>query len=161
MRIIAIDPGSVSGAYAVIDLDDTAPAFFIDDLPVVQRQVDPAAFARIVRRYRPHAAVVGQVASMPRQGVASTFRFGVAFGIIQGVLAASEVPVHLVTPNVWKKAVGLPGHDDEACRAMAIRLYPGLPGLERKKDHNRASALMLARWFWKTHASDRQSHEPD
>lgn len=143
MKILAVDPGSVSGAWAMIrGLEVT-----VGDLPTVERQVDPAAFTRLVREFSPDCAVVERVGAMPGQGVSSMFKFGFAAGCLQGVLAAWGVPVRLVTPTVWKREMGLPGKDNEACRALAIRLYPLVEGLERKKDHNRASALMMGHWF--------------
>jgi crossover junction endodeoxyribonuclease RuvC len=96
---------------------------------------------------RPRCAVVERVASMPKQGVASTFKFGMATGIIHGVLAACDVPVHLVTPSVWKRGMGLIGADKEASRALALRLFPQVTGLDRKMDHGRAEALLMGHWF--------------
>jgi Holliday junction resolvasome RuvABC endonuclease subunit len=143
-HLIAIDPGAISGAYALFaNGKDTQ----VGDLSVVDRQVDAAAFARMIEQAKPAVAVVERVAAMPAQGVASTFRFGVAVGIIQGVLAAHNVPFHLVTPGVWKKSLGLLSTDKEASRALAIRLYPSVRGLERKKDQGRAEALLIGHWF--------------
>jgi len=148
VRLLAIDPGAISGALAMFP-EDGPP--YVWDIPVVDGQIDAAALHRRVKEFEPNAAVVEWVASMPKQGVASTFKFGVAFGIIQGVLAANEVPVHLVKPAVWKKAFHLAGKDKEAARALAIRLYPGVQGLDRKKDAGRAEALLLGRHYWQEH----------
>lgn len=142
--IVGIDPGAVSGAFALICEDGDIE---VHDFLLMDKQIDAAAFGRFVRMHSPFVAVVERVASMPKQGVVSTFKFGMAVGIIHGVLAANEVPTHLVAPGVWKKFFGLHGPDKEASRALAIRLYPGLAGLERKRDQNRAEALLIARWF--------------
>lgn len=142
--LIAIDPGAVSGALAVFN---GASLPYVEDIPVVNGQIDAAALARFIRRVKPRLAVVERVGSMPKQGVASTFKFGTAVGIIHGVLGACEVPMHLVTPGVWKKAVGLIGQPKDAARAMAIRLFPAVTGLERVKDQGRADALLMGLWF--------------
>ena len=147
LRCIAIDPGAVSGAYAMFA---DGAAQFVGDLPVVDGQVDAVSLAEIVRMFEPQAAVVERVASMPKQGVASTFKFGMAVGIIHGVLLASGVPVHLVTPGVWKKHFNL-GPDKEQARGLAKRLYPGVIGMERKKDSGRAEALLLGSYWLEKH----------
>lgn len=145
MKILAIDPGSVSGAYAIFHGNGSIT---VGDLPVVDRQVDPAMLTRIVRTFNPDCAVVERVGAMPGQGVSSTFKFGFAAGCIQGVLTAWGVPTRLVAPTVWKKELSLPGKDKEAARALAIRLYPGVEGLDLKKHQNRAEALLLGHWFF-------------
>lgn len=143
LPIMAIDPGAISGAYALIGSNGPLVA----DLPVVDKQVDAAAFARFVQACGVRTAIVENVASMPRQGVASTFKFGVAVGIIRGVLAGAGVSTVLVQPAVWKKHHGLIGKDKEASRALAIRLCPKLTGLERKRDDGRAEALLMGLWY--------------
>lgn len=50
-------------------------------------------------------AFIEKVGSMPKQGVASTFKFGYVAGIIEGVLAALCIPYSFVTPQVWQKKV--------------------------------------------------------
>jgi len=141
--LIAIDPGAVSGAVAYFY---ETGAVVLSDLPVVDGQVDAGEFARMLRVYPPKAAVVERVSSMPKQGVASTFKFGVAVGIIHGVLTGHGVPLNLVTPGVWKKYFNL-GPDKETARALAKRLYPGIQGMERKKDAGRAEALLLGHYW--------------
>ena len=46
--------------------------------------------------------VVENVHAMPKQGVSSTFKFGMGVGIIHGVAGALRLPMTLVTPNQWK-----------------------------------------------------------
>jgi len=149
MKVLAIDPGAISGAYAYFDSHCTP---IVGDLPVVDGQLDGAHFDHMVRQWKPDAAVVERVASMPKQGVASTFKFGMAVGIIHGVLFCHRLPLHLVTPGVWKKHFKLSGTDKEAARALAIRLYPAVQGLHLKKHHGRADALLIGDWFLDTRA---------
>jgi Holliday junction resolvasome RuvABC endonuclease subunit len=145
MRILGVDPGAVSGAYALLISDPNAVVSPIaDDIPVVDRQVNAAEWSRIVMRLKPDIAVVEQVGSMPKQGVASTFRFGMGCGLIRGVLAGAGVPIVSVTPAKWKKHFSL-NSDAEKSRALAIRRFPSA-SLARKKDHGRAEALLMALW---------------
>ncbi len=157
--IIGIDPG-VTGAVAVVS--PTGELIAVVDIPVmakgkgkskVKNQVNAAELAEIVRRVGPTAAFVERVSSMPGQGVASMFSMGDTFGCIRGVLAAIGVPVHIVTPQKWKKHYSL-GADKEIARAKAIELYPQAP-LSRKRDQNRAEALLIARYGAEGELPDR------
>lgn len=148
--IIAIDPGAISGAMAFWYEFPT-----VSDLPVVNGQLDAAELGRTVREMGVQQAVVERVGAMPKQGVASTFKFGFAAGAIYGVLAAMEVPVTYVTPAVWKKHFKLIGKDKEAGRALAIQRHPMVNGLNLKKHHGRADALLILDWFMETHHSNR------
>jgi hypothetical protein len=142
--LMAIDPGAISGAYAIFY--ESGPPV-VGDLPVVDGQLNGAELGRMIREIEPSAAVVERVASMPKQGVASTFKFGVGVGIIHGVLMANLVQMHLVPPGTWKRHFRLTGTDKDAARALAIRLYPSVQGLHRKRDQGRADALLMGRWF--------------
>jgi crossover junction endodeoxyribonuclease RuvC len=144
VRVLGVDPGSVSAAYAIIDFDDTH-GIRIGDVPVVDRQVNAAEWARLVRAAFADVAVVEKVSAMPKQGVSSTFKFGMGAGLLRGVLAGAGVPIIDAAPTVWKKHFKLDS-DAEKARALAIRRFPKLDGLGRKKDHNRAEALLLALW---------------
>ena len=79
---------------------------------------------------------------MPGQGVSSMFNFGMGYGAIQGVLAGLCVPLHLVTPQKWKKHQGLIGKDKDCARTLAQQLYPEA-SLARKKDIGRADAILI------------------
>jgi hypothetical protein len=62
------------------------------------------------------------------------FRFGRSAGIVEGVLAAFEIPVHRMRPQAWQKTLSLPkrtgGEDKNShkrrLRALALELYPSL-----------------------------------
>jgi hypothetical protein len=154
--IAAFDPGSVSGAYAFLFVPylDRVTA---EDIPVANGQIAGASLASRLKQMRPDVAVIERVAAMPRQGVSSTFKFGTAFGIIQGVIAALEIPVHFVTPSKWKKYFGLSA-DKEQSRARALQFWPNRSDLfSRKKDHGRAEAALLARYFAETAAPSQRA----
>jgi crossover junction endodeoxyribonuclease RuvC len=149
MRVLGVDPGAVSGAYALIEqVNSHGLPPIVDDIPVVDRQVNAAEWSRIVASLDPDVAVVEQVGAMPKQGVSSMFKFGMGCGLIRGVLAGAGVPIISVTPAKWKKHFSL-NSDAEKSRALAIRRFPAAP-LARRKDHNRAEALLLALWKLET-----------
>ena len=142
--VLGVDPGA-SGAIAFY-----FPAhdrLTVDDMPVVGKDVDAATLAARIKQFGPTHAVVEQVASRPGQGVSSVFRFGAGYGIVLGVIAALEIPVHLVTPAKWKKACGLDS-DKEKSRALALRHWPSRSDLfGRRRDDGRAEAALLARYY--------------
>jgi hypothetical protein len=145
--IMGVDPGAVSAAYAVLRGDDAS----CDDVPVAGKMVDARSFARLVAGELPDVAVVERVSAFPGQGVSSSFRFGQGVGLIQGVLLAHGVQLIEVTPGMWKRFFRL-GPDKEEARAFAIKRFPRIENLTRKKDAGRAEALLLALWFWEQRA---------
>lgn len=145
MRILGIDPG-INGAFASIYNDDIT----LHDLPTAgegkHRVIATAVLAHQLKELAPTFAVMERVHAMPRQGVSSSFRFGQAFGAIEGVLGALGVSLSYVTPATWKRALGLSSDKDEA-RLRAIQLYPAAAeNLQRRKDIDRAEALLIATW---------------
>ena len=115
-------------------------------MPVAGGEVDAATLTQRFAQFRPDLAVVELVASRPGQGVASVFKFGCGFGIVRGVIAASGVPLHLVSPGKWKRHFGLDA-DKEKGRALALRLWPSRSDLfGRRRDHGRSEAALLARY---------------
>ncbi len=145
--ILAFDPG-LTGALAF--LFPAQDAITSEDMPVAGGDIDAATVAARIEQMRPDFAIGEHVASRPGQGVASVFKFGCGFGMVRGVIAASGVPLHLVSPTKWKRHFGLDA-DKEKARALALRLWPTRADLfGRKKDHGRAEAALLARYFAET-----------
>jgi crossover junction endodeoxyribonuclease RuvC len=140
--IMGVDPG-VSGAVAFLFPEDMH--VIVMDLPVADGQVDAVTLAGIIGPICPSMAIVEKVHSMPKQGVASTFKFGMAYGTVLGIVSALKIPLHLVRPPEWKKAFHL-GADKEQARAMAIRLWPDEDRFSKKKDHGKAEAALIARY---------------
>ena len=146
--IVGIDPG-LTGGWAVL----TQAGAIIDcgDLPVVgdgaRRALSAPLLAAIISRHMPSTAVIERVGAMPGQGVSSTFKFGHAAGLIEGVLGAMAVPVMHVAPAVWKRHHGL-GPEKERARQRAIEIWPAKAAelFARVKDHNRAEAALIALW---------------
>jgi hypothetical protein len=145
MNVIAIDPG-LTGAAAILDARGNLIEVF--DLPTIglkaQRRIDAANLADLIRAHAPYTfAMVELVNSRPKQGVASTFRFGASYGAMFGVIVALAIPVRHVSPSKWKKALGL-NSDAETSRARAIETWPTRADLfALKRDHNRAEATLL------------------
>lgn len=146
---IGIDPG-LGGAVAFVKGD----AASVYDTPHVGGGVRPEYLVGGMRDLFAMAdaddcrAVIEAVHAMPRQGVVSTFRFGRGLGLWEGLLAGLGIPYEMVTPQRWRKDLGIPnGADKAASRVRAQQLFPGLADqLARVKDDGRAEALLLAEW---------------
>jgi hypothetical protein len=138
--ILGVDPG-ITGGVAFLYSDHV----FADDIPVVGGEVDVDTLVRRIREHAPRVAVIERAQAMPRQGVVSVFKYGTAFGALCAVTAICEIPTHLVSPRKWKTHFGLDANKEKS-RALAIRLWPGCGYFERKKDHGRSEAALLARY---------------
>lgn len=172
--MIGIDPG-LTGALALLhggQLLATADMPVMmkgKGTSLVKNEVNPAALAQILRAWlSPEAMiharfVVEAVNSRPTSGPpqpcpvckhdrkalgsSSVFSMGDSAGCLRGVLAALGCQVQWVSPHSWKAHFQLPGGPaaKEVARAHAIKLFPSAD-LARKKDHNRAEAILIARF---------------
>ncbi|MCT7992537.1 hypothetical protein [Laspinema olomoucense] len=146
MKFIGIDPG-ITGAVAIIN----SSKIQLIDSPIFQiktkKKPDIAGYYQILKQYTEDStAIIEEVHAMPGQGGVSGFNFGTAFGIWIGILAALEIPYEFVSPQKWKRQMGVKGEKDES-RTVALQLFPHLaPQLNLKKHHNRADALLMAEY---------------
>ena len=154
MRIIGIDPG-LSGGIAILD---DLKIFDIYDMPIMsegkknKNQLNSAQLVNIIRKNLiPNGntfLIVEQVSAMPGQGVTSMFNFGQTFGSIKGICAALNLPIFFVRPAKWKKHFDLINSSKDASRTKVIEMYPSIsPRLSKKKDVNKADAILIARYF--------------
>lgn len=148
---IGIDPG-LSGAIGFVPRDWPA---WVEDMPTkphsktgfVKRAVDCQALSVMLRPYgmAGNARVfIERVNAFPGQGVGSMFSLGMSFWGAVGVACALGIDVQLVEPKDWKAHFGL-AKDKEMARVLAARYFPAT-SLGRKKDHNRAEALLIAKY---------------
>ena len=160
MIIFGIDPG-VSGAISVLENKKVIEVF---DMPTMidgkknKKQVNGAQVTNIIKerldseKEKEIAVVVEHVNAMPGQGVTSMFNFGQSFGVIKGICAALSLPIYFVRPTKWKKHFNLIKTNKDASRTKVIEVYPEISSkLHRKKDSNKADAILIARYFNDTH----------
>ena len=96
--------------------------------------------------------VIEQVSAMPGQGVTSMFNFGQSYGILKGICSAMQLPMYFVRPSKWKKYFNLINSEKDASRTRAIEIFPYFSGqLSRKKDSNKADAILIASFYYETH----------
>jgi crossover junction endodeoxyribonuclease RuvC len=96
--------------------------------------------------------VIEQVSAMPGQGVTSMFNFGQSFGVLKGMCSAMQLPMYFVRPAKWKKYFNLIKSEKDASRTKAIEVFPYISTqLSRKKDSNKADAILIASFFYETY----------
>lgn len=94
--------------------------------------------------------VLEDVHAMPKQGVSSTFKFGVNCGLVRGVLAAAGIPFERITPTKWQKAVlDSPKKGDDIKKSVwlwARRCFPeaDIAGARGAMKFGRSDALGMA-----------------
>lgn len=66
---------------------------------------------------------IEDVSAMPKQGVASTFKFGYVAGGIRGIIAVLNIPVTYVRASVWKPDMAVTKDKKQTC-ARAAELFP-------------------------------------
>ena len=154
MIIFGIDPG-ISGAISVLENKKVIEVF---DMPTMidgkksKRQVNGAQVTNIIKgrldKNKEIIVVVEHVNAMPGQGVTSMFNFGQSFGVIKGICSALSLPIYFVRPVKWKKHFNLIKTNKDASRTKVIQIYPEISSkLSRKKDSNKADAILIARYF--------------
>ena len=145
MIYIGIDPGR-NGGIAIIKtlgnkIDKVGVKCYSDE--------DLLGILADAEKYIHKVCYLENVHAMPKQGVSSTFNFGMNFGFIQGVLKAYGIPYELVTPQKWKKEFSCTS-DKNTSIEVCKRLFPNvnLKAAERcKKDHDGiAEALLIAEY---------------
>ena len=163
MLIIAIDPG-ISGSLCFFEegkIIDIIEMPNMADGKKNKRQVNGAQIyneisLRIKNFQKENIKVViEQVSAMPGQGVTSMFNFGQSFGVLKGICSAMQLPMYFVRPAKWKKYFNLINSEKDASRTKAIEIFPYISAqLSKKKDSNKADAILLASFFFETYQSE-------
>ena len=159
MIIVGIDPG-ISGALCFFSNGDVIDVI---DMPTMaegkknKKQVNGRQIFNEILNIKNSFAghkinvVVEQVSAMPGQGVTSMFNFGQSFGVIKGICSAMELPIFYVRPAKWKKYFNLINAEKDASRTKVIEMFPKISQkLSRKKDNNKADAILIAKYFENT-----------
>ncbi len=160
MLIIGIDPG-ISGAICFFEDGQVKE---IIDMPVMadgkknKRQINgPQIYNEILKRINSFQkkdiiVVIEQVSAMPGQGVTSMFNFGQSFGVLKGICSAMQLSTFFIRPTKWKKYFGLIKTEKDASRTKVIEIFPYISSeLSRKKDSNKADAVLIASFFYNTY----------
>ena len=162
MIIIGIDPG-ISGSICFFEDGKIIDIVEMPNMAVGKknkRQVNGAQiYNEISLRIKNFnkediRVVIEQVSAMPGQGVTSMFNFGQSFGVLKGICSAMQLPMYFVRPAKWKKYFNLINSEKDASRTKAIQIFPYISSeLSKKKDANKADAILLASFFFETYQS--------
>ena len=163
MLIIGIDPG-ISGSLCFFEdgkIIDLVEMPNMAEGKKNKKQVNGAQiYNEISSRIRNFEkkdikVIIEQVSAMPGQGVTSMFNFGQSFGVLKGICAAMQLPMYFVRPAKWKKYFNLINAEKDASRTKAIQIFPYISEkLSRKKDSNKADAILIASFFFETYQSE-------
>jgi crossover junction endodeoxyribonuclease RuvC len=144
MRVIGIDPG-LTGACSLFD---NGKFVTVIDLPFINGDIDGMVLREWLEKHQPECAAVELVGAYPHFGCVSNFKLGHSLGAVKAVIAATGIRYVLMRSQKWKKFYGLYKTDKEASRRKALELFPGAAAfLTRKKDDNRAEAILIANCY--------------
>ena len=163
MLIIGIDPG-ISGSICFLDngkILDVIEMPTMTDGKKNKKQVNGSqVYNEVTKRIKQYEknqirVVIEHVSAMPGQGVTSMFNFGQSFGILKGICTAMQLPMYFVRPAEWKKYFNLLNSEKDASRTRAIEIFPYFSSqLSRKKDSNKADAILIASFYHETYKID-------
>ncbi len=129
---IGIDPG-ITGA--LVCIDEKGNIRKKDVMPVMKvgtkNKLDPHAitqwFKDCFTEEEIRIVAIEEQHAMHKQGVTSTFSTGRGYGILEGIVAALDLPYELIRAVDWQKEMfrGLPkGKTKELSVRVAKQLYP-------------------------------------
>lgn len=119
------------------------------------KRIDILHFQSWLLDHRPGRAYIENANAMPSipdakgvrrgMGAGTSARYMRCAGHIEATVACSGVEATMVGPAVWKRALGLVGPNKNNSIDLALDLCPDAgKWLKRKKDHNRAEAVLIA-----------------
>jgi hypothetical protein len=137
--VIGIDPGK-SGAGVLIDEEGSFIDMFRGDSTLQDQYKSMEGWSN----FNATLLIIENVHSMPKQGVASSFKFGMSFGFLLGIVTASRIRYEKVTPQKWQGILGCrSGGDKNVTKAKAQEMFPKI-GLVIT--HRIADALLIAEY---------------
>lgn len=167
MLIVAVDPG-LTGALAVLGPQGLRGVY---DLPtmlipgvgpkaMVQRKIDGRALLNLLQKACPAAEgkptfvieAVGTMGPSANNAVQTQGSLLRSLGAIETVAECLLCSIVYVAPQSWKRSYGLidsalkPTQRKNKALETARRCFPSCMDLGRAKDHNRAEAVLLARY---------------
>jgi crossover junction endodeoxyribonuclease RuvC len=147
MRILGIDPGTISMGYGVVDEEEGEVALVdFGDLtapnaPLAERlHTLYLGLIGIIVRYQPSEAAIEE--PFVAKNVRSALAVGQAMGVAMVATAEKGVPVYQYTPNQVKLAVTNYGHSEKGQVQEMVRVQLGLSSPPEPSDA--ADALAVA-----------------
>lgn len=98
-------------------------------------------------------AVIERVSAMPGNGVSSMFKFGMAYGISQGILISQKIPYQLITPVMWQREF-IPKHKEtktERKRRLKEAAHQLFPDDVKAITLENADSVLIAAYCYRLH----------
>lgn len=138
------------GAVSVFDM----PTFELKRGKTKRHELDGQGLLRIIVNCAADHVFIEQAQAMPKQSSYATGIFFQAYGMVLGIVIASNLPYTVVHPATWKRSLGVPAEKDGA-RARASQLIPlGSSQWPLKKHDGRAEAALLALYGLRSLSTD-------
>lgn len=151
---IGVDPG-LTGALAFVHLDHGLIG--LHDMPTIEndaptakgfrKEIDVQGLRELIRKTVPAQDTMTAVlesSGIFGPSVHTTVSIAESRAYTLATLRLMSIDVRRVTPQVWKRMYGLSSDKDE-CLDKARTIF-GTVGFERKRDHNRAEAALIAHY---------------
>lgn len=127
MKILGVDPGK-TGGFALVNEKRLIEESFMT--PRIGKDLDLGTMRDKLKEIQDNHFVdmvfIERVTSMPKQGVASMFSFGRAFGMAEGILKALDFPIEYVTPREWTRNLQKGMKQDESAKIRSQKLIKRL-----------------------------------
>jgi Holliday junction resolvasome RuvABC endonuclease subunit len=145
MRVCGIDPG-LTGGITFIQGDEVSA----HRTPVVtvkkKKILNLVRIVDYLKLFEPDMVYIEKQQSMPRQGVASTFKTGLNYGLYLGLFVALDLKYTEVRAAKWKKDLNV-SSDKDLARARASYLLPQASHCwELKCEDGVAESALIAYW---------------
>jgi crossover junction endodeoxyribonuclease RuvC len=144
---LGIDPGA-TGAIVAVDNDGMVAWTWSLKGRTHREIID------LLRGHSDCPCVVERQFAMPGQGLSSTFKIGEGYGVLVGIVESLGLPLHLVRPQEWQKAM-LAGEGKASGQELkrlyvgvAERLWPSISfrGPRGGMDDGKAAACLIAEY---------------
>ena len=106
--IIGIDPGK-SGGIAIINRNKKGAIKCIHAFGCPEDIIEMNELIKKAKKSQSYKSIVcylEQVWAFPTDGRSSVFKFGMNYGIWQGILCANQIHTKLITPKKWQSYFG-------------------------------------------------------
>lgn len=142
MVIAGIDTG-LSGYVAIRD-----SGMVIYKVPLIGDTLNCKELQDILIRHKVAHCFLEKAHSMPKQGIASTFKFGYVYGLLEATCKLTT-KLEIVHSKTWKNLI-LKGtaKDKDAAVAFVNSLYPEIT-FKYKYEHNKADAICIAEYGYR------------
>lgn len=158
---IGIDPGAGGGLAFIAYYRGSHKVLETTPMPPTEKDIcewlDNNSYNNRTEDTTGTYAIIEKVHSMPKQGVASTFKFGMNYGFLRGCLIALGISFQEVTPRQWMKALGIrtrkktetPTQWKNYLKGLAQQEFP-----EEKVTLKTADALLIAKYCMQCRKED-------